>query len=299
MTILNGVIPVFLVVLVGALARRLGWMDAPFARQLNRVIFYVAVPALLIRVLGEERAGNLSLEVAAAVTVATIGAALAGVIIARLFRVPRDRFGVIVQAASRGNLVFMAFPVIYAAGGEPALRVAALLAALLIPVQNIIAVAALGASTGHRGRRLLQIVVLNPIVLGVVAGVLWGLADIDAPEWVDVFLRLLGSIAMPGALLAVGAQLELRQLEGRVREVSAVALVKLALCPAIGFAVLAAFGVGGTESLVAMLLLAAPTAVASTVVAQELGGDVEYAGAIVLASTLGAFPAFIIWGLLA
>lgn len=299
MEILNGVIPVFLVVAMGALTRRLGWMDGPFARQLNRLIFYVAVPALLLRVLGADRGGSLSAGVLIAVIVATVLVTGAGVVAAWMLRVPRERFGVLVQAAGRGNLVFMAFPVLYAAGGDAALRVAALLAAVLIPLQNLLAVAALGAATGRRGWRLVSIVLLNPIVLGVAAGLVWAAAEIDAPRVVDTFLELLGSIAMPGALLAVGAQLELEDVRMWLGEVTLASLLKLVVCPAIGLAGLSLLGVTGTERFVAVLLLAAPTAVASAVVAQEMGGDVRYAGAMVVTSTLGAFPAFVAWGLIA
>jgi len=49
---------------------------------------------------------------------------------------------------------------------------------------------------------------------------------------------------------------------------------------------------------VAILLLAAPTAVASTSIAQELGGDLDLAGACVMASSVAAFPAYLAWGLL-
>ena len=299
MTVLNGVVPVFLLVAVGALARRLGWMDRPFSRQLNRVIYYLAVPALLLRLLGVEREGSVSLEVIAAVAITTLLVGAAGSLLAAALRLPRKRFGVLVQASVRGNLVFMAFPVIYAAGGDRALSLAALLAAVLIPVQNLIAVGALGAASGYRGWRLATLVVLNPIVLGVAAGVAWGAAGLVAPRWLDTFLELLGSIAMPGALLTVGAQLEVAGLRARIGESLAAAALKLGLSPALGLVALTLLGIGGTERLVALLLLAAPTAVASTVVAQEMGGDVEYAGALVMTSTLCAFPAFILWGLIA
>lgn len=299
MEILQGVIPVFLVVAVGALARRLDWMSPAFAKQLNRLIFYVAVPALLIRVLGTDRAGSLSLEVLAATVLATVLITVAGIGVAWTLRVPRERFGVLVQAAGRGNLVFMAFPVIFAAGGDAALRIAALLAAVLIPLQNILSVAVLGASTGRRGWNLVTSVVLNPIVLGVAAGLVWAGLEIDAPRFVDTFLELLGSIAMPGALLAVGAQLELADVRAWLGEVTAASILKLVVSPALCLAAMSVLGVDGTERFVGLLLLAAPTAVASAVVAQEMGGDVQYAGALVVASTLGAFPAFVAWGWIA
>ncbi len=299
MSVLNGVVPAFLIIGLGVLARRRGWVDEPFVRQLNRVIYLLAIPALLLRLLGRVELGDtFSLPLVAGCSAASLLVAGLAWLGARQRREPAERAGVFIQGAVRGNLAYMAFPVIFAAAGDHALSVAAVTAAVLIPLQNILAVGALAAATRSRGRELVTLLLLNPVVLGVAGGLIWALAGWQAWPWLDTFLRLLGSLAMPGALLTVGAQLRLEGVRGHARSAMTASVLKLVVAPALALGFLTWLGVTGTARLVGVLLLAAPTAVASTAVAQEMGGDLEYAGAIVVLSSLGSFPGFVIWGLL-
>jgi predicted permease len=298
MAVLSGIVPVFLIIGVGALARRWGWAGEAFIRDLNRVIFWFAIPALLLRLLGQA-------ELNAAVSAPMIGACLAATtltgIIAFVYSVARredpKRLGVIVQAAVRGNLVYMAFPVIFATAGTEALTLAAVTAAILIPYQNLLAVMALARGGNHSGLGFIKAVLFNPVVLGVAGGLLWNASGWSAWDWLDTFLRLLGNIAMPGALLALGAQMELQGLRRSTHAVAVSTLLKVGVAPAIGLALMTAFGIEPATVLVGTFLLAAPTAIASTAVAQEMGGDLELAGACVMGASLAAFPAFLVWGI--
>lgn len=300
MAVLHGVIPVFLLLGLGTLARRLGWAGDEFIRDLNRVIYWFAIPALLLRLLGKAHLGTaFSGPMILACLVAGLVSALLAVAAAAMLREPPRRRGVIVQAAVRGNLVYMGFPVIFAAAGTEALTVAAVTVAVLIPFQNLISIWALALGGEHRGLAVLRAIVLNPVVLGVAGGIAWAMAGWQAWPWLDNFLRLLGNIAMPGALLAMGAQLELRALEANRAAAAWATVLKVGVTPAIGLAIMAALGVTGTPRLVGLLLLAAPTAIASTAIAQEMGGDIDLSTACVMAASLAALPAYVLWGLLA
>ena len=298
MAVLSGIVPVFLLIALGALAKRLGWAGEVFVRDLNRVIFWFAIPALLIRLLG--RAELVAAD--AGMMVGTVIAATAGTgLVAFLYALARReepaRLGVIVQAAVRGNLVFVGFPVIFAAGGESALTLAAVTAAILIPFQNLLAVAALLRAGDHSGLGAFKAAVLNPVVLGVAGGLIWNWIGWAPWAWVDNFLHLLGNIAMPGALLALGAQMGARTLRRSTEAVAVSAILKLALAPAIGLLLMHFLHIDGMPRLVGIFLLATPTAIASTAVAQEMGGDLDLAGACVMIASLASFPAYIIWGL--
>lgn len=299
MAVLSGLVPVFLLVALGALARGLGWAGAEFVRDLNRTIYWFAIPALLIRLLGSSHPGrSLDLRMVTACLVATLLAgavALSGALVARA---PGSRRGALIQAAVRGNLVYMGFPVIFAASGAEGLAVAAVTAAVLIPFQNVLAVVALVGASHRPPGQVVRELLSNPVILGVVAGFLLAISQWHPWPWLDSFLRLLGSIAMPGALIALGAQLELGPLRSNLRPATAAALLKVGMTPAAGLALMTLLHVQGLPRLVGMMLLAAPTAVASASVAQELGGDLDLAGACIMASSLASFPAYVAWSLL-
>ncbi|RLE21772.1 MAG: hypothetical protein DRJ65_15380 [Acidobacteria bacterium] len=299
MAVLSGIVPVFLLIALGALAKRLGWAGEVFVRDLNRVIFWFAIPALLVRLLGRaELVATDAGTMIGTVIAATAGTGLVAFLYALMRRERPARLGVIVQAAVRGNLVFVGFPVIFAAGGESALTLAAVTAAILIPFQNLLAVAGLLRAGDHRGLGAFKAAVLNPVVLGVAGGLVCNWIGWAPWAWLDNFLHLLGNIAMPGALLALGAQMGARTLRRSTEAVAVSTVLKLALAPAIGLILMHLFQVDGMPRLVGIFLLATPTAIASTAVAQEMGGDLDLAGACVMIASLASFPAYIIWGLI-
>jgi hypothetical protein len=297
--VLAGVVPVFAIIALGALARRRGWIDERFVTQLNLVIYHLAIPALLLRLIGRTPLeGGLFGPVVKATTLATAATALVAWVVVLGRRETPARRGVVVQAAVRGNLAYVAFPLILAAGGEGALRLAAVTAAVLIPFQNLISIAALAAGRSASAAGFLRVLVLNPVVLGVSGGLLWSLSGWAGWTWLNTFLDILGDLAMPGALLALGGQLRLQRLRADLRATALSTLLKLVLCPAAGFAALHWLGVDPLGVMVGTLLLAAPTAVASLAVAQGMDGDLDLAGAAVMATSLASFPAFVAWGLL-
>lgn len=298
MAVLSGIIPVFLLIGLGAWARHLGWAGDAFVRDLNRVIFWFAIPALLVRLIG--RAALSSTETGPMIT-SVVGATVVSALVAWLFtslrRHPPRQSGVIVQAAIRGNLVYVGFPIIYAAAGTDALALAAVVAAVLIPFQNLLSVLALLRAGDHRGPAIVKAVALNPVVLGVAGGLLWNWIGWTPWTWMDNFLVLLGNIAMPGALLALGAHIDFRSIRSSTEAVAVSTSVKLILAPATGWLLMSLFGIHGEPMLVGVLLLATPTAVASTAIAQEMGGDLDLAGACVVGASLASFPTTILWGL--
>lgn len=299
MVVLAGVVPVFAIIALGALARRLGWIDERFVVQLNLVIYNLAIPALLVRLIGRTRlAEGLFGPVVEACLGATLVVGVVAWAVSAVRRAPPARRGVVVQAATRGNLAYVAFPVILAAGGEPALGLAAVTSAVLIPFQNLISIGALAAGRGGSHASFARTLLLNPVVLGVAGGLLWSLSGWGGWSWLNSFLDILGGLAMPGALLALGGQLRLERLRNDLRAAAFSTALKLVVCPALGYAALRWLEVDPQGLMVGTLLLAAPTAVASLAVAQGLDGDMDLAAAAVMASSLASFPAFILWGFL-
>lgn len=295
-----GLIPVFAILAVGVAARQLGLVDEAGAAGLNRLVAHVALPALLLVKVGTSSlADSFSVPVVVATTGLVLGTTLVALGLGRLWRLPPAQRGVLAQAAQRGNLAYVAFPVVLAAGGEEALRLAAVTAAVLIPAMNLLAVLGLeryrGTAVGGVGvLRLLG----SPLVASALVGL--GLAALGwRPwRWLELSLTTLADFALPGALLALGAQLTLGRW-GRVwRPLLAAVGLKLVVQPAVAFWLLTAAGATQLEVMVGVLLLAAPSAVASYPIAVELGGDRDLAAATVVVSTLAAVGTYVGWNVL-
>lgn len=289
MSALSALIPVFLLLVIGAGSRRSGLLDGAAAAGLNRLVANVALPALLLLTVGTTPLQvSFVPGVALVATGVTVVAAVLGLLGARLVRLPAPQQGVVAQAAMRSNIAYVAFPVVLATLGQEGLRVAAVTAAVLIPVMNFVAVVVLElprpSTRGTWGMALR--VGLNPLVASAFAGLALAAAGWQPWPWLASLLGILADFALPGALLALGAELTAGRWAPVWRPVVAVTVGKMVAVPALGWWLMALLGVSGPDLAVGVLLLAAPTAVASYSVAAELGGDTILAGACVVATTL-------------
>lgn len=300
MSVLGGLVPVFLLLALGHLARRWGLLDATAAAGLNRLVANLALPALLLAKIGTSPLeANFSPPLLAVALGGTVLAAAGTWFGGRLARLPGPVLGVATQAAMRGNIAYLSFPLILASYGEAGLRMAAVTASLLIPTMNLLGAAALLlAKPGQAGVLVTSLKVLaNPLVASALAGL--GLAALGWQPWpwLGTTLKTLGDFALPGALLALGSQLQPGSLGGLWQRAAAATAVKLLFLPAFGFWLLTAWRRPPLEVAVGVLMLAAPTAIASYPVAVDLGGDADLAGACVLVSTLSCAFTYACWKL--
>ncbi len=292
-----GLVPVFVILAVGVAARQAGLLDEGGAAGLNRLVAQVALPALLLIKVGTASLADSFSPAVVAVTTALVLATTAVALgLGRMWRLPGSQMGVLAQAAQRGNLAYVAFPVILAAGGESALGAAAVSAAVLIPVMNLLAVWVLEHYRGGRRRRGTLVRVLgHPLVASALAGLGLAAAGWRPWPWLAVTLETLADFALPGALLALGSQLTLGRWRGVAKPLAVSVALKLIVQPALGLWALVALRVSPDEVLVGVLLLAAPSAVASYPVAVELGGDRDLAAAAVVVSTAAAVVTYVAW----
>ncbi|MEM9883101.1 MAG: AEC family transporter [Planctomycetota bacterium] len=296
--ITGALLPLALLVAGGAALVRFGFYDDGFRRGLDRLVYWVALPALIVGVLaGAPAAGVLGSvgRMAGVMCGATLLMAALVWGLAAALRRPGGEAGVLAQAAFRGNLAFVGLPVIALATGadEAVLAKAALVLAPTVVLYNVLAVAGLVGSQQRLSWalpwRMLRELAVNPLLLACVAGLTLWAAGVRIPGAVDASLGLLGATAGPLALLSLGGALVVRPVTRRVAGVAAWAAgLKCAAMPALVWGLSAAAGLGVDERLVVMVFGACPTAVASYVLAAQLRGDTALAAAAVVLSTLAS-----------
>lgn len=301
MTVLNIVLPVFLVIGLGWGLRRRGFLSADGNAVLTRLVYWVAAPALLFRSAAvtplSESANPWGLAVMASVTVA-----MAAVTYAVAIRSSPSRRGVIAQGTFRSNQVFIGLPLVYNAWGAEAVGQVAVVVGLMVVVYNVLSVPLL--TMPHRPRDASRLtgavdgtrrILTNPLALGSLGGIATSAIALRLPQAVDVSLDLVGRTALPLALISVGAALDLRRLRHELVLTALVSLLKLGVYPALVWMGLSALGVTGLALKTVVLIAATPTAVASYVMSVEMGGDEQLAAALIIGTTLAALPATVIW----
>ena len=293
----NAVLPVFLMMAAGYLARGLGVLERGDVGKMNRVAFRVFLPCLLfynVYCSDLSSAVNPKLIVYAVLGVLTVFA-VAYVVVKRLEPV-NERRGVVMQGIFRSNYVILGLPIAQALLGEHELGPVSVLIAIVVPLFNVLAVFVLERFRGGnvKPHEVLVQVLKNPLVVSSALGILALLLGIKLPHILEKAVSGLGSIATPLQLFLLGAFFRFAGLGRYVKALTAVTTVKLIVTPAIFLSLAAALGFRGVEFVALLGIFASPTAVNSFTMAQQMGGDAELAGDIVVSTSV--FSAITMFG---
>ena len=314
----GAVLPIVLLIVLGYLLKRARLLGEPLLSGLNRVCFRVLIPILLFRNI---YGGNgITAEDVRAVlfsTVAILAVFAAGWVLVRVAVKQPLQKGVLLQAVFRSNFAIIGLPLATTLFGEAGARTAALLSMITIPLFNVLAVISLSVFVGDgakkpSAREVLHNIITNPLILGVLAGVLvlalralfarlgWAFRLTDIPGLYDA-IDMAASAATPLALLVLGGQFELSAVRQLARPIAIGTIMRLIVVPVLGLSAAYLFfpGFGGAEYASFVALFGTPTAVSGAVMASEMGGDGELAGQLVVWTTLGsAFTLFFFIALL-
>lgn len=296
--IIDSLLPLALLVALGAGLLKFRFFDAAFRKGLDRLVYWVALPALIVRVLAEApptqvlgSAGAMVLTLAGA-TLVMAGLAWA---IAKLIRRPDTEAGVFTQAAFRGNLAFVGLPVIALAvgadgQGQALLAKAALVFAPTVVLYNVMGVVVLiGAQNrvdASLPMKMLKSLLMNPLLIACAAGLVVWHFDIALPGVALTTLDLVGKPAAPLALISLGGALVIYPVGKRFGTAALAAALKCGGTPAVAWLIAGGLGLTPDDRLVVLIFAACPTAVASYVLATQLKGDPALAAATIVLSTL-------------
>ncbi len=291
------VLPVFLVICVGWCGRRVGLLPPAFCAPANRVTYWLAVPCLIFLKISAApfrevfRPGWI---LAALVAIAVVWAA--AMALAPLLGLRGGSRGTFAQASVHANLGYVGLAVAYYALGDPGLQVAGVFAAFFMLANNVLSVVALAATAGARVSPglLARRIVLQPVILGSLTGLVWSWYQLPMPSLIGETIRILGSMALPLALLLIGADLGVRALRHPAPALTALGLKNLVL-PALGCALLTLAGAGGLPRAAAVVLLAAPSATLTLIMGREMGGDTALASTSISLSTFASAVTLPLW----
>ena len=289
LTILAALVPIALLIGLGAGLRRCGFLAPAFWPQAERLAYYVLLPSLLVHGLATARLDGVPvLELAAVLVLSTACVALVLVAARPLFRIDGAAFTSVFQGGIRFNNYV---GVSAAAGlyGAQGVALAAVANAAIVPTVNVLCVlifARYGTAGQARPGLILRQIALNPLVLGSVGGIVLQAAHVPLPPGIEPALKALGSASLPLGLLCVGAALDFGTARRWVRPVAAASLCKFGLMPAATVLACLALGLSGPAAVTALLFQALPTASSAYIMARQLGGDAPLMAGITATQTV-------------
>jgi len=288
----NATIPIFSVIVLGYFLRKKEVITPQWIGPANTVTFYVAVPAVIFRAVArQETIIKLSAPVSL-VILGSIGVALCvAYMVTLLAKIKGDTAATFVHSSVHGNIGYMAYAVAYYGLGKSGFQTAVFLSPLLLIAQNTVAVLifALKERSGQT-KILLKLfltgICVNPIILAVVSGIIVSLFQIHIPVWLGQFIDILASMGLPTALLLIGSNLTFTNVGNDVTKLAAVGCIKLLLMPLTGVVLLHLLHLPADYAKPFAILLGAPTATVTYVMARQLGGDPVFASEAISIHTL-------------
>lgn len=294
----NAVLPMCLVMALGYGTRRLGWLRREEISTINKIAFRIFLPCLLYyNIYCSDLSGSfdpLLMAYAVGGVLLTFGLALGYTLLTE--KLP-ERRGVLIQGMFRSNYVIMGIPVATALLGADQLGTVSILIAVIVPLFNMLAVVVLEVFRGQKPKPLhiLGQIAKNPLVIGSVLGILTLVAGIRLPHILEQTIQSVSAIASPLQLFLLGAFFQFSGLKTYRRELVTVSIAKLTVSPGLFLGLGALLGFRGVAFVSLIGIFASPTAVNSFTMAQQMGGDAELAGDIVVTTSAASILTMFLW----
>ena len=290
---LNATIPVFLLMVLGLALRKIGWIDEAFASKMNKFVFRVPLPVLLFQDLAtvdfyEMWDGRFVLFCFA---VTFLGIVIAGLL--SLLLKNRRIQGEFIQASYRSSAALLGIAFIQNIYGSAG--IAPLMIIGSVPLYNIMAVTVLSFFSPERKKldagtvkKTWKGIVTNPIIIGILIGMLWSLLRLPLPEIAAKTVSSIGAIATPLGLMAMGASFDFRKALGQKGPALAAFFLKLIGFCAVFLPIAAAMGFRQEKLVAILIMLGSATTVSCYVMAKNMGHEGTLTSSVVMLTTLGS-----------
>lgn len=282
--------PIFAIIFLGALLRRTGFIAPEIIGPVNRLVFFVAIPAMVFSKISAAPFSELydplliALTLTPLLLIAPISLALG-----RVLGLSGGRLGSFIQTSTHGNTGYIGLAVAFYYLGDEGLTRASFLIAFLFLLQNslsVLSLAGLGGAQRPGIGALIHRVAVNPIILSATAGIAWSLSGLTLPPILGRGLDILAGMALPSALLVLGASLNFASLRAGTGLGLIICGLKLILMPALAWAGFTLAGLDTAVYLPGLILLTMPTGTVSFVLAEQMGGDAELTATTISLTTL-------------
>jgi predicted permease len=275
-------LPVFIVIVIGVVLRLSGLIGETQWPGIDHICYFVLFPAIIFKEIATADFSDIPIWRMAAAMVVALCAMFGLLLILRVpissaLKINGPQFSSLFQGATRWH-TFIAFAIVPVFFGNGALALAAVGAATMTPVLNVICVIVMSLYARPQGEALSTrwfalVVLRNPFILSSVGGVLFQFFGLSLPAIAVQVLDMIGRGALGLALLTVGAGLHFGEAAANRMTIGLATVLKLLVLPFFMYLALRFFAVGGTPAAVAIICSAVPTGSGAYVLARQMGGD--------------------------
>ncbi len=297
---LNATIPIFLTLMLGLIFRRIGLFDDAFISRMNKFVFNAALPALLFLDIAESDFYSVwntrFVLFCFFVTLISIGISTG---LSYLLR-PRNIQGEFIQASYRSSAAILGIAIIQNLYGNSGM--APLMIIGSVPLYNVMAVTTLSLFAPGNEKldskkilKTLKGIATNPIILGILVGMLWSLLRLPLPAILKTTVNNLGKTATPLGLMAMGGALKFGKAFARPKPVIACTFLKLIGYEAVFLPLAIALGFSHDMLVAIIIMLGSATTVSCYIMAKNMNYDGDFTSGVVMSTTLLSSFTMTIW----
>lgn len=288
---LNATIPIFLMMLLGMLFRKLGWMDEVFAAKMNKFVFLVPLPVLLFEQLATVDFSEVwDIKFILFCFVVTAISITISTVISLLWK-DRSIKGEFIQATYRSSAALLGIAFIQNIYGT--VGMAPLMIIGSVPLYNVMAVVVLsffkpGNNSFDKAlvKKTLKGIVTNPIIIGIVAGFVRSALKLPMPLILHKTVSSIGATATPMGLMSMGATFEMKKATSKMKPTLVAVFMKLIGFCAIFLPVAAMLGFRNEQLIAILVMLGSATTVSSFVMARSMGHEGTLSSGVIMMTTL-------------
>lgn len=324
---INATAPIFAMMVLGYLFRKIGLIDEKAANWMNKFTFKIALPVLVFKDLAsQDFAGTwngkfvLFCFVVTSVSIAVIA------LLSKLIVKDRGKRGEFIQASYRSSAALLGIAFIHNIYGDAASGMGPLMILGSVPLYNVFAVivlmltaqpqcdacgqevsrargdvASLGTSgikTQDHGallKKTLLGIVTNPIIIGIAVGLLWSLIRIPQPKIFQTTISNIAALATPLGLMSMGATFEFKKAVGDLKPALIAAFIKLFALAAIFLPIAVALGFAGEQIVAILVMLGSATTVSCYIMAKSMGHEGTLSSSVIMLTTFGCSFSLTLW----
>ena len=289
---LNATMPIFFMMVLGFWLKKIKFLDENTTSKLNQLVFKIFLPALLFMDLAKEDFTSiwdtklvvfcfvvtvLSITAAAVLSILSKDKAERGEIIQAAYRSGAATLGIVFMTNIYNNASMVALMII---GSVPLYNVAAVVILYLTSPQNV------HHSKTELWKKTAKNVVTNPIIIGILLGMLWSLLKLPQPPMFTKTVTYLGNMASPLALIALGASFEFYDVKEKWKETAGVTCTKLLLWCIIFLPIAIQMGFRDEKLVAILVMLGSATTSSCFIMSKNMGHRGVISSCAVMITTL-------------
>ncbi len=297
--VFNGVVPIFIVIIIGYLMKTRGFITEEFVKVADKLVFKLFLPVyLFVKVtdMNKDDFQKEDIKVVAYALIAVLAISFGLLFVSGFFIRDSAKMGAFVQGVYRSNTAILGIPFAENLFGVQGARVTAILIAFVVPLFNVIAVIILSMCDPDKNKSdkkikdkiigVLKDIVKNPLIIAIVLGLIVCFAEIKLPQLADKTIGYLAGASTPLALIAIGANFSFSDIKGRAGLAITAAVMKTALVPLVVIGIGVLLGFKGEHLGALFVIFGTPSAVSSYIMAKNMNNDYRLASQIIIATTL-------------